>query len=194
MAWLNGAFFFFQAEDGIRDSSVTGVQTCALPISGVTGGHGATVIRQRARMYAQGKNVTIPRKRPRFIKPVDVVRNPARGSTITRSSVYANAPIERTVARSPGSSRRFRNAVVSVGWSVQTTYTGSWKSTAPGNWPTPYIPKNAADAMRIMRAMDPNSPRTRVIRPVNADQRAAKTRKPLIDSAICASERPRKRR
>src|SRR5260370_26213794 len=25
-------FFFFQGEDGIRDSSVTGVQTCALPI------------------------------------------------------------------------------------------------------------------------------------------------------------------
>src|SRR5260221_9689238 len=33
----NGArtcwFFFFQAEDGIRDHCVTGVQTCALPIS-----------------------------------------------------------------------------------------------------------------------------------------------------------------
>src|SRR5690606_15410796 len=28
-------FFFFQAEDGIRDFHVTGVQTCALPISGV---------------------------------------------------------------------------------------------------------------------------------------------------------------
>src|SRR6266542_4111272 len=27
-------FFFFQAEDGIRDATVTGVQTCALPISG----------------------------------------------------------------------------------------------------------------------------------------------------------------
>src|SRR5688500_19924481 len=27
--------FFFQAEDGIRDYKVTGVQTCALPISGV---------------------------------------------------------------------------------------------------------------------------------------------------------------
>ena len=25
-------FFFFQAEDGIRDADVTGVQTCALPI------------------------------------------------------------------------------------------------------------------------------------------------------------------
>ena len=31
-------FFFFQAEDGIRDVAVTGVQTCALPIlSGPTG-------------------------------------------------------------------------------------------------------------------------------------------------------------
>src|SRR6267378_5660121 len=28
-----GFFFFFQAEDGIRDLYVTGVQTCALPIS-----------------------------------------------------------------------------------------------------------------------------------------------------------------
>src|SRR3989441_7299768 len=28
-----GWFFFFQAEDGIRDKLVTGVQTCALPIS-----------------------------------------------------------------------------------------------------------------------------------------------------------------
>src|SRR6266568_8049462 len=26
-------FFFFQAEDGIRDGTVTGVQTCALPIA-----------------------------------------------------------------------------------------------------------------------------------------------------------------
>src|SRR5260221_1134963 len=30
-----GSCFFFQAEDGIRDHCVTGVQTCALPISGV---------------------------------------------------------------------------------------------------------------------------------------------------------------
>src|SRR5439155_18483656 len=31
---LFSAFFFFQAEDGIRDGHVTGVQTCALPILG----------------------------------------------------------------------------------------------------------------------------------------------------------------
>src|SRR5699024_4187591 len=30
---LMSVFFFFQAEDGIRDRNVTGVQTCALPIS-----------------------------------------------------------------------------------------------------------------------------------------------------------------
>src|SRR5690348_7359350 len=30
-------FFFFQAEDGIRDGRVTGVQTCALPISEMNG-------------------------------------------------------------------------------------------------------------------------------------------------------------
>src|SRR6266496_4837254 len=31
-------FFFFQAEDGIRDLYVTGVQTCALPISAQSAG------------------------------------------------------------------------------------------------------------------------------------------------------------
>src|SRR5207253_4021031 len=48
--------FFFQAEDGIRDGHVTGVQTCALPIwaplcrvrSGRTGPRGAPLFGQRA--------------------------------------------------------------------------------------------------------------------------------------------------
>src|SRR5256886_7349866 len=31
-------YFFFQAEDGIRDLTVTGVQTCALPIFGAVAG------------------------------------------------------------------------------------------------------------------------------------------------------------
>src|SRR5438067_11985477 len=34
-------FFFFQAEDGIRDRNVTGVQTCALPISAASEPKGA---------------------------------------------------------------------------------------------------------------------------------------------------------
>src|SRR2546427_7036965 len=35
--YAGGVFFFFQAEDGIRDLTVTGVQTCALPISATAG-------------------------------------------------------------------------------------------------------------------------------------------------------------
>src|SRR2546426_6191118 len=36
-------FFFFQAEDGIRDYKVTGVQTCALPISVVAANAGTVM-------------------------------------------------------------------------------------------------------------------------------------------------------
>src|SRR2546427_6015382 len=50
-------FFFFQAEDGIRDLTVTGVQTCALPISHRTGAlragvHGAPTTQARGRSCA----------------------------------------------------------------------------------------------------------------------------------------------
>src|SRR5258708_27121866 len=38
-------FFFFQAEDGIRDDLVTGVQTCALPICQSAQRHGAAAKR-----------------------------------------------------------------------------------------------------------------------------------------------------
>src|SRR5439155_16852158 len=41
---LKGAFFFFQAEDGIRDGHVTGVQTCALPISVMRPGAGRITV------------------------------------------------------------------------------------------------------------------------------------------------------
>src|SRR5690349_22050281 len=46
-------FFFFQAEDGIRDLYVTGVQTCALPIS------------SRTRARATAAPGTRPRRGPR---------------------------------------------------------------------------------------------------------------------------------
>src|SRR5688500_20171420 len=44
-------FFFFQEEDGIRDYKVTGVQTCALPISAARARHrhhGARLLRSGA--------------------------------------------------------------------------------------------------------------------------------------------------
>src|SRR5260370_15313636 len=64
-------FFFFQAEDGIRDSSVTGVQTCALPISysiasrgsgaGDGIGIGCTVTENKPRQPAAGPKKEIVR-------------------------------------------------------------------------------------------------------------------------------------
>src|SRR5256885_16336248 len=43
-----GLFFFFQAEDGIRDYKVTGVQTCALPIAHRAGARGGRALLPRA--------------------------------------------------------------------------------------------------------------------------------------------------
>src|SRR2546426_12560124 len=45
-------FFFFQAEDGIRDYKVTGVQTCALPISRATSA-------QQVVKFGEGQTLTI---------------------------------------------------------------------------------------------------------------------------------------
>src|SRR3712207_7195260 len=53
---LDFFFFFFQAEDGIRDIGVTGVQTCALPIFAVSAYRqnriaGASLVEAYAAMY-----------------------------------------------------------------------------------------------------------------------------------------------
>src|SRR5947208_12850430 len=59
-------FFFFQAEDGIRDDLVTGVQTCALPISGPPGrddggAWASAVSRRRARPRRPGDAPAVAR-------------------------------------------------------------------------------------------------------------------------------------
>src|SRR5260221_8359341 len=45
-------FFFFQAEDGIRDHCVTGVQTCALPISMLPGQNRRTCVEDARKQTA----------------------------------------------------------------------------------------------------------------------------------------------
>src|SRR5256884_8060220 len=52
MISLSVVFFFFQAEDGIRDVAVTGVQTCALPIFGPVAPGGA---RDPGRLAVHGR-------------------------------------------------------------------------------------------------------------------------------------------
>src|SRR5207247_7289154 len=88
-------YFFFQAEDGIRDPLVTGVQTCALPILGVPEGAGsvtpgnparrpvgarslARAARGAARRSARGQAVR-PRRALR-------IRREGRGLEIGRAS------------------------------------------------------------------------------------------------------------
>src|SRR2546430_11365751 len=73
-------FFFFQAEDGIRDLTVTGVQTCALPILRFSGG----VARD-----------TVPMRTP---KPVPAVPMPARKPA---TSSPPGKAFENTISSSP---------------------------------------------------------------------------------------------
>src|SRR2546422_6841819 len=59
-------FFFFQAEDGIRDVAVTGVQTCALPISqSKTCRNGCSTRSREASWTAAVLLVLLPRCLPR---------------------------------------------------------------------------------------------------------------------------------
>src|SRR5438093_6509923 len=63
MSMYDFVFFFFQAEDGIRDWSVTGVQTCALPIytSGrASTGRGFAAATRRLSAPSQAKRTAIP--------------------------------------------------------------------------------------------------------------------------------------
>src|SRR6266568_9433054 len=69
IAFTTNVFFVFQAEDGIRDGTVTGVQTCALPISGRrAGGVGAShpwTGREAARPPPDPEAARAARSRPR---------------------------------------------------------------------------------------------------------------------------------
>src|SRR5688572_31794696 len=47
-------FFFFQAEDGIRDLTVTGVQTCALPILQLQQAHSSRALALRLGGHGAG--------------------------------------------------------------------------------------------------------------------------------------------
>src|SRR5260370_19791739 len=66
---LPGGHFFFQAEDGIRDSSVTGVQTCALPISERTADYVVGALYE-ATVKREGEGCSLY-GRPKFVKAGD---------------------------------------------------------------------------------------------------------------------------
>src|SRR5256885_8264240 len=79
-------FFFFQAEDGIRDYKVTGVQTCALPISRYAPFEAsATDTRQsvQTRIIAYYEQLLAIKARPAYQKPA--WKKPERPAAAPRS-------------------------------------------------------------------------------------------------------------
>src|SRR5437870_10340384 len=80
-------FFFFQAEDGIRDGHVTGVQTCALPIlEMIKGGDPRDVFAldhfQRWQLWVASDHARDPRDGSRRITFEGLVSRCAKGITL----------------------------------------------------------------------------------------------------------------
>src|SRR5215211_8979875 len=81
-------FFFFQAEDGIRDHCVTGVQTCALPIF-----RSSNTISTCLPSYIQCWPIAEPVYGARYLKPA---LSEAGDATIV---VYSRAPASSSALR-----------------------------------------------------------------------------------------------
>src|SRR5205085_7828480 len=94
---------FFQAEDGIRDLTVTGVQTCALPILARPLSSGGPGQRRRARRRAAtvGVGSRGGHGRRRTVL-VDVVLCPARRAGVVGRTVGGAHEIGRASCRERG--------------------------------------------------------------------------------------------
>src|SRR5207248_6129762 len=75
-------FFFFQAEDGIRDRTVTGVQTCALPISSLRSRKLTEVVSRSSRRSTASS------------------KSPTNGFTVRSSAQYRRERAPEDVTRS----------------------------------------------------------------------------------------------
>src|SRR5205807_2999915 len=98
--WLY-KLFFFQAEDGIRDYKVTGVQTCALPIW-----RGVTVLKDSPRLAYTLKTVpSIGAWMEHFpIRSCTIFTRPSAAAT----SASARAASSRSEERRVGKERTFQ--------------------------------------------------------------------------------------
>src|SRR2546430_13119606 len=91
--------FFFQAEDGIRDLTVTGVQTCALPIYRI-----GRLDSRCARMII----VELPRRQPPVTRYAALDFDDARGTKIRPGKFLLACPYERSEERRVGKECRSR--------------------------------------------------------------------------------------
>src|SRR3989449_8376988 len=96
-------FFFFQAEDGIRDVAVTGVQTCALPISRT---RGRRAPRTRSRISRNSWAAASPPRRPRRASAWRRSTRSPTNLTETTGASNARCPFTRHRRGGPGHGRR----------------------------------------------------------------------------------------
>src|SRR5690606_40808908 len=96
--------FFFQAEDGIRDFHVTGVQTCALPIST------KEAVREKATVKARSRKIweAIPSMKSTGTKTATVVRVEAVMAMATSRAPTSAASRARSEERRVGEEGRSR--------------------------------------------------------------------------------------
>src|SRR5256885_10779679 len=90
-------FFFFQAEDGIRDYKVTGVQTCALPILSAQDYDAVVADAQRA--FSHWRSVPAP-KRGELVRGVDRKSTRLNSSHLVIS--YAVFCLKKKITGNPG--------------------------------------------------------------------------------------------
>src|SRR6266481_8544939 len=121
---MNEFVFFFQAEDGIRDGTVTGVQTCALPIWGKTASQ--TAFRVKVEGVDESREAGEPQP-SRSVHP--------RGDGHPARSNTAGVERGRSAAPSAASCNRDRTLTSQSGHPTHTVCPGS--ATATANLPAP---------------------------------------------------------
>src|SRR2546427_7836722 len=112
--WFCFCVFFFQAEDGIRDLTVTGVQTCALPI--LSRGPESRAI------GAPVSNVQVPCPGARRAS------NPFAGSPAVRS------PLAQARCREPAPWQASQETSISVQLVAKRSFSASYFFRTPVEW------------------------------------------------------------
>src|SRR5699024_11391413 len=88
-------FFFFQAEDGIRDRNVTGVQTCALPILYVFD-RGYLDYERFDRMTDEGYFFVSRLRKNAVVRVIDTFSLPANSTVLSDEMVVIGTTQNRT--------------------------------------------------------------------------------------------------
>src|SRR5207302_2145083 len=92
-------FFFFQAEDGIRDFHVTGVQTCALPICYREVSSGLTPIMQMLARRKPGANLPVAGSPKAALAETAVCRSCKSSAACPRGRFSSGRSEERRVGK-----------------------------------------------------------------------------------------------